>query len=54
MANFENQEEYEAWCVHMVGSIYYANIAMNNERIKEVVVEIARRMWVTEGDHLVG
>jgi len=53
-ANFESYQEYLEWCENMVTKIYYANIAMDNEAIKDVVTEIARRNHVKEGDLLVG
>lgn len=46
---FESTEEYYDWCESMVTKIYYANIAMKNESIREVVEEIASKLWLREG-----
>lgn len=49
---FESKEEYLAWCEHIVKKIYYSNIAMNNENIKDAIKEISRKLWVSEGEEL--
>lgn len=46
--NFESREAYLKWCDEQVRSIYYANIAMNSDHIREVVQEIATKMWCGE------
>ena len=53
MAKFKNLDDYLNWCEVMVIRIYYANIAMNNEAIADVVQEIARKHHVSEGEHLI-
>jgi hypothetical protein len=50
---FETEDEYFRWCDRMVGIIYYANMAMNGEKIKEVVQEISRTLWCSEGQTVV-
>ena len=50
---FKNQEEYLEWCQTCILKIYYANIAMNNKAIKEVVAEIADTLHITEGRRLI-
>lgn len=52
-ANFDSYEQYLEWCEDQVTKIYYAQIAMDNEKIKDVVAEISRRMHVTEGNQLI-
>lgn len=32
---------YAKWCEDMVGRLYYASIAMNNKKIKEILQEIS-------------
>ena len=49
---FESHADYQKWCEGCVTSIYYANIAMNNERIKEVVSDIADRLHLVEGQRM--
>lgn len=53
MAKFKNIEEYHAWCEDMVTKIYYANIAMNNQAITDVVAKISSVLHVTEGKTLI-
>ena len=53
MAKFNTEAEFDAWCVSVVMKIYYANIAMNNEIIANAVQEIARKLHVSEGEHLI-
>lgn len=50
---FETEREYFEWCDKMVGIIYYANIAMNGEKIKEIVQEISRTLHCSEGQYVV-
>ena len=52
MAKFETKEQYMQWCEDMVTKIYYANIAMNNEGIKEAVSQIASKLHIPEGECL--
>jgi hypothetical protein len=53
MAKFQTVNEYHEWCEDMVSKIYYANIAMNNEAIRDVVAKIASVLHVMEGDDLI-
>lgn len=52
MAKFESKEEYNQWCEDIISKIYYSNIAMNNEGIKEAVMEIASKLHIPEGECL--
>jgi len=52
MAKFESEEEYYRWCEDIISKIYYSNIAMNNEGIKEAVSEIASKLHIREGECL--
>ena len=52
MAKFESQEEYNQWCEDIISKIYYSNIAMNNEGIKEAVMDIASKLHIPEGECL--
>ena len=52
MAKFESKEAYDQWCEHIISKIYYSNIAMNNEGIKEAVTEIASKLHISEGECL--
>jgi hypothetical protein len=52
MAKFESKEAYDQWCEHIISKIYYSNIAMNNEGIKEAVMEIASKLHISEGECL--
>jgi len=45
---FESREEYEKWCENMITRIYYAQIAMNDEIICDVVSEIGIKLWLPE------
>ena len=49
---FNSREEYQKWCEDMITKIYYAQIAMDNNVIKEVVFEIGLKLWLTEGMEL--
>ena len=49
---FASHDEYIKWCEAMVTKIYYAQIAMNNQPIREVVEEIGRKLWLQEGVEL--
>lgn len=50
---FNSENEYQLWCQNKINGIYYSNIAMNNEKIKEHVQDIARTLHCSEGEHLV-
>lgn len=50
---FESYKEYTNWMNSIITKIYYCNIAMNNEGIKEAVFEIANTLHLTEGEHLI-
>jgi len=52
MAKFESKEEYNQWCEDIISKIYYSNIAMNNEGIKEAVMDIASKLHIPEGECL--
>jgi len=52
-AKFKNREEYIEWCKSTITRIYYCNIAMNGEGIREVVSEIAETLHISEGDELI-
>ena len=52
MAKFESKEAYNQWCEDIISKIYYSNIAMNNEGIKEAVTEIASKLHIPEGECL--
>jgi len=52
-AKFRTINEYHEWCEDMVSKIYYANIAMNDQAIRDVVAKIASVLHVTEGNHLI-
>ena len=45
----DTEAEYFRWCESMVIKIYYSNIAMRDDLIKEVVAEIASKLHYTEG-----
>ena len=51
-AKFKSKEDYNQWCEDIITKIYYSNIAMNNEGIKEAVMEIATKLHIPEGDCL--
>lgn len=53
MAKFKSLTEYYEWCDAVISKIYYANMAMNNEAIKDAVAEIASTLHVSEGGHLI-
>ena len=50
---FETLEEYDKWKDGIISKIYYCNIAMNNEGIKEAVVDIAATLHLAEGENLI-
>ena len=50
---FNSEKEYQLWCQNKINGIYYSNIAMNNEKIKEHVQDIARTLHCSEGQRLV-
>jgi len=52
MAKFESKEKYNQWCEDIISKIYYSNITMNNEGIKEAVMEIASKLHIPEGECL--
>ncbi len=54
MGNFENLEQWHKFCEDKVMRIYYANIACNNDAIRDEVQDIAGRLHVAEGDNLIG
>ena len=49
---FPSHEEYIKWCEAMVTKIYYGQIAMNDQSIREVVSEIGLKLWLQEGVEL--
>ena len=49
---FSSHDEYIKWCEAMVTKIYYAQIAMNDQPIREVVAEIGSKLWLQEGVEL--
>lgn len=49
---FNSREEYYKWCENMITKIYYAQIAMKDEPIREVVSEIGTKLWIKEGEEL--
>jgi len=53
MPKFKNTDEYYQWCDSMITKIYYANIAMNNQAIKDAMAKINSVFHVTEGDSLI-
>ena len=50
---FETHEAYLDWCEDIVTKIYYAQIAMNDESIREAVHEVGMKLWITEGCTLI-
>lgn len=52
-AKFRTINEYHAWCEDMVSKIYYANIAMNDQAIRDIVDKIASVLHITEGNSLI-
>lgn len=52
-AKFETFEDYQTWCEDMVNKIYYAQIAMNDAAIRDVVHEIGMKLWLQEGVELI-
>tara|TARA_Y100000114_G_scaffold50443_2_gene46054 strand:- start:9822 stop:10031 length:210 start_codon:yes stop_codon:yes gene_type:complete len=50
---FETIEEYEEWKESIINKIYYCNISMNNEGIKDAVENIANTLWLGEGENLI-
>jgi hypothetical protein len=50
---FKTVEEYNKWCEDMITKIYYAQIAMNDEAIREVVHEVGMKLWIPEGCSLI-
>lgn len=53
MPKFKNVDEYYQWCDEMITKIYYANIAMNNQAIGDVVAKIASVLHIPNGDELI-
>ena len=49
---FSSHDEYIKWCEAMVTKIYYAQIAMNDQPIRDVVAEIGSKLWLQEGVEL--
>ena len=54
MPKFKTLDEYYQWCDAMVTKIYYANIAMNDQAIADVVSKIASVLHVPNHDSLIG
>ena len=52
MAKFESKEKYIEWCEDVITKIYYSNIAMNDDGIKEAVKQIASKLHMSEGEYL--
>lgn len=50
---FETEQEYLEWCRNKIGVIYYANIAMNGDRIREVIADIASTLHCSEGQYVI-
>jgi hypothetical protein len=50
---FETAEDYQRWCESIVTKIYYAQIAMNDQVIRDVVHEIGMKLWLQEGVSLI-
>lgn len=50
---FQSENEYQLWCQNKINGIYYSNIALNDEKIKEHVQDIARTLHCSEGEQLV-
>lgn len=46
----DTEAEYLHWCEEMVIKIYYSNIAMRDDLIKEVVAEIASKLHYIESN----
>ena len=44
------EAEYLRWCESMVIKIYYSNIAMRDDLIREVIAEIASKLHYKEGN----
>ena len=53
MYKFNSENEYQLWCQNKINTIYYANIAMNNQKITETVQDIARTLHCSEGERMV-
>ena len=53
MPKFKNMQEYYQWCDDIITKIYYANIAMNDQGIRDAVEKIASVLHVSNGDHLI-
>ena len=34
---FDSENAYQLWCQNKINAIYYANIAMNNQKITEIL-----------------
>lgn len=51
---FPSREAYQQWCEDMVTKIYYAQIAMNDTKIRGAVAEIGMKLWLQEGVELYG
>ena len=47
---FKDEDEYLRWCESMVIKIYYSNIAMRDDLIREVIAEIASKLHYKEGN----
>lgn len=54
MPKFKNIEEYREWCENTITKIYYANIALNNDAIRDAVAEIATMLHVPNHGTLIG
>lgn len=50
---FDSENAYQLWCQNKINAIYYANIAMNNQKITETVQEIAHTLHCSEHERLV-
>ena len=53
MPKFRTVDEYHTWCEDMVTQIYYANVAMNDQGIRDVIEKIASVLHVSERDTLI-
>lgn len=49
---FNSREEYTKWCVQMVQDIGLAAIAVNKEKIRDLVEEIQTTLHCSEGMEL--
>lgn len=50
---FRTIEEYHEWCDSIITKIYYANIDMNVQGIRDAVSKIASVLHLSEGQHLI-